>query len=210
MMHKMLSDHYRFEDFNYSPTEGVIVKDNQRTILKGRENELLHLLVKAHPYVVTRETIQETLWSNSYTTDATINQAVKTLRDDLYDNDRTLIRTIPKTGYILGASPFFVSYESRQVRRNKRRLFIYLPTLVCWAIVSLVAFGLGYYFSTPKLSVPQFIEGNNNYLFHPSITEKARFSVRKSDDTKMYIERMPQGYRYCEYQQKIMQCKNIF
>ncbi|MGF1724737.1 winged helix-turn-helix domain-containing protein [Photobacterium nomapromontoriensis] len=209
MMHGLQSDHYQFDDFLYSPTEGVVVKSNQRIMLKGRENELLHILVKQHPHAATRDVIQCTLWNNSYVTDSTINQAIKTLRDDLNDTERTLIRTIPKTGYILGASPTFIAYKNINIRQSKRQRFIYLPIVLSWLLVGFIAFYLGSQVGIPSLPGPTEIDGKIVYMFAPSAIEKARFTAHASPKVTTYIEHTEIGYRYCEYNNKVMRCKNI-
>ncbi|CAE6939319.1 Transcriptional regulator [Vibrio sp. B1REV9] len=202
------SDHYQFDGFCYSPTEGVIITKDKRIILKARENELLHILIKQHPLPATRDAIQQALWSNSYATDSTINQAIKTLRDDLIDSDRTLIRTIPKTGYILGASPKFVRYQMGAISKQKGTHTQYLPTFIFGLILGLFFLVTGYQFGTPEVIG---ITANNNqthYLFEPDNIELARFNSPHSDK-EAFIERTELGYRLCEINQGVMLCKNI-
>ncbi|RJX74283.1 hypothetical protein DZ860_03890 [Vibrio sinensis] len=202
------SDHYRFDGFSYSPTEGVIVRSNERIVLKARENELLHILIKQHPLPATRDAIQNALWSNSYATDSTINQAVKTLRDDLVDSDRTLIRTIPKTGYILGASPKFVQYQAEQSSPEAKISFYYLPHFVFWLIFGLFFLVVGYQFGAPSVKEITHISQQTHYLFEPNGVEKARFSTN-TPNTVLFIERTKKGYRLCELEQEKMLCKNV-
>lgn len=194
-----------------------MVRGEQRLILKARENELLHILIKYHPLPAKRKDIQKALWSNSYTTDSTINQAVKTLRDDLGDSERTLVRTIPKTGYILGASPTFVRHQqqydsqltNQHTKRSRAIRFDWLlnPLTSLYFMCGLIAFAVGYQLGVPELEEVTVVENRTHYLFQPNQIERARFSTSHSLVT--YIERTEYGYRYCQKQGDALTCKNV-
>ncbi|UPR35979.1 winged helix-turn-helix domain-containing protein [Vibrio cyclitrophicus] len=96
---------YKIGELYYSPTSAVIDSQGERSRLRARESNLFHELIKTFPEVLSRSSIEETLWKDSYATNATINQTVKALRFSLEDTDRTLIRTIPKQGYVLAVAP---------------------------------------------------------------------------------------------------------
>ncbi len=96
---------YKVGELYYSPTSAVIDSQGERSRLRARESNLFHELIKTFPEVLSRSSIEETLWKDSYATNATINQTVKALRFSLEDTDRTLIRTIPKQGYVLAVAP---------------------------------------------------------------------------------------------------------
>lgn len=96
---------YQVGELLYSPTSAVVDSQGDRSRLRAREANLFHELIKTFPEVLSRSAIEETLWKDSYATNATINQTVKALRFSLQDVDRTLIRTIPKQGYVLAVAP---------------------------------------------------------------------------------------------------------
>jgi len=96
---------YKVADLLYSPTSAVIENQGEKIRLRAREANLFHELIKTFPEVLSRTAIEQTLWKDSYATNATINQTVKALRFSLQDVDRTLIRTIPKQGYVLAVAP---------------------------------------------------------------------------------------------------------
>ncbi|WP_341662586.1 winged helix-turn-helix domain-containing protein [Vibrio sp.] len=58
--------------------ELIIVPPKQRSAipLRLKEAELLALLCKAYPEVVTRSMIMNQLWSTTYVTDLSINQSI--------------------------------------------------------------------------------------------------------------------------------------
>ncbi len=98
----------------YSPTSGAIELDGERSQLRAREANLLHALIQSFPEVLSRTAIEEQLWKDSYATNATINQTVKALRFSLKDDQRTLIRTIPKQGYVLSTKPQVLKQENEE------------------------------------------------------------------------------------------------
>lgn len=96
---------YQIGEYAYSKTSGVISKNNQLVRLRAKESSLLNTLIEQFPSILTREDIVHSLYKDTYATDATINQLVKRLRKALDDNQRSLIRTIPKQGYMLTVAP---------------------------------------------------------------------------------------------------------
>lgn len=99
---------YLIGEYLYSSTSGVLSKDDNLTRLRAKESALLNALIKRVPDVLSRENIVQELYENTYATDATINQLVKRLRKAMGDDQRSLIRTIPKQGYLLAIAPKLV------------------------------------------------------------------------------------------------------
>ncbi|MCG9542212.1 winged helix-turn-helix domain-containing protein [Vibrio sp. Isolate33] len=83
-------------------------KDDNLTRLIAKESALLNALIKRVPGVLSRENIVQELYENTYATDATINQLVKRLIKAMGDDQRSLIRTTPKQGYLLAIAPKLV------------------------------------------------------------------------------------------------------
>lgn len=103
---------YNLGELLFSPTSSVIKKEGELSKIRAKECELLRELVSMFPNVLSRENIVEHLYSNTYATDATINQLVKRLRVSIDDHDRSLILTIPKQGYQLSVCPKVVEKQS--------------------------------------------------------------------------------------------------
>lgn len=102
---------YQLGDILFSPTSGVIKKNNVLYKLRAKECSLLNTLIDQFPQILSRNDIVEKLYSDTYATDATINQLVKRLRQSLDDDNRSLIRTIPKQGYQLAIAPINITTE---------------------------------------------------------------------------------------------------
>ncbi|CAK1711046.1 winged helix-turn-helix domain-containing protein [Vibrio crassostreae] len=99
---------YLIGEYLYSSTSGVLSKNDNLTRLRAKESALLNALINRVPDVLSRENIVQELYENTYATDATINQLVKRLRKAMSDDQRSLIRTIPKQGYLLAIDPKLV------------------------------------------------------------------------------------------------------
>lgn len=106
---------YQLGDILFSPTSGVIKKNNVLYKLRAKECSLLNTLIDQFPEILSRNDIVEKLYSNTYATDATINQLVKRLRQSLDDDKRSLIRTIPKQGYQLAIAPINLKIETSPI-----------------------------------------------------------------------------------------------
>ena len=117
---------YKVGDLYYSPTSAVIDNQGERCRLRAREANLFHELIKTFPEVLSRSSIEETLWKDSYATNATINQTVKALRFSLQDADRTLIRTIPKQGYVLAVAPI-LEEDIAQQKTHEPKVEVFKP-----------------------------------------------------------------------------------
>lgn len=65
--------------------------------------DLLHLLVREAPRVVTKRELHERLWPDTFVTDASLAELVKEIRRVLNDHDRSapVIRTAHRVGYAL-------------------------------------------------------------------------------------------------------------
>ena len=75
--------------------------------LKAKEFALLKCLFEHRKSIVTKETLFEKVWGDSFYSDGTLNVHIRKLREKLEDNpnEPKLIKTIWGTGYILVYEP---------------------------------------------------------------------------------------------------------
>jgi DNA-binding winged helix-turn-helix (wHTH) protein len=94
---------YRFADFAYTPSEGVLLKKGRPISLSYQPSKLLELLILRQGEIVTREEIKKNLWEEDtfIAYDMSINTCVRSLRKALGDDasNPRLIETIPRRGY---------------------------------------------------------------------------------------------------------------
>ncbi|NDJ59235.1 winged helix-turn-helix transcriptional regulator [Enterobacteriaceae bacterium 4M9] len=75
--------------------------NGEQIALRAKEKRLLNVLITASPGCVSRQKIAEDIWDGRFVSDFTINQTINSLRRKINDNDRVLIKTKPKEGYVV-------------------------------------------------------------------------------------------------------------
>ena len=85
-----------------APTMSVI-KDGERISLKAKEFALLKCLYDHKNTIVTKETLFDEVWGDTFYSDGTLNVHIRKLREKLEvdPNNPDIIKTIWGTGYIL-------------------------------------------------------------------------------------------------------------
>lgn len=81
--------------------------------LSPKEMEVLLMLVKNVDRTLTRKEILEHVWGDEFGNDLGLTQIVSKLRQLIGDTEKTIIRTIPKKGYLLCA-------EQKAAKRSYR------------------------------------------------------------------------------------------
>jgi TolB-like protein len=85
----------------------VVAPDGTETMLRPKTLELLRLLLRHPGRVVTRGEILDAVWPGLFVTDDSITQCVVELRRAMGPAGASLLRTVPRRGYLLerGAEP---------------------------------------------------------------------------------------------------------
>ena len=216
---------YKVGDLYYSPTSAVVENQGELSRLRAREANLFYELIKTFPDVLSRTSIEQTLWKDSYATNATINQTVKALRFSLQDVDRTLIRTIPKQGYVLSAAPQIedsygqtIVEEPKQTERlpsdskqedtlaPKSNVVQSVTTILVIAIASFALSASGVFVSKPNRISQQY--GKHWILFNATEQELSALPVKQNESTK-YITKHESFYRVCSETTGVLECQKI-
>ena len=82
----------------------LVAADGTDMPLRAKSFALLRLLVENAGSLVARETVMETLWPNIYVTDDNITQCIVDIRRALGTEQRQMLRTINRRGYLFLAS----------------------------------------------------------------------------------------------------------
>jgi DNA-binding winged helix-turn-helix (wHTH) protein len=69
--------------------------------LRPRSFAVLRLLAENAGQVVTKEALFEGVWTDACVTDDSLTQCVTDIRKALGDDDRCILRTVPRKGYML-------------------------------------------------------------------------------------------------------------
>lgn len=92
----------RFGEFTLDPGERQLIRGRQRLGLRGKPLEMLVLLARNAPRLVSRKELRAALWSNRVVEfDAAINACIRDIRQALGDDPQQprFVETVPRHGY---------------------------------------------------------------------------------------------------------------
>jgi DNA-binding winged helix-turn-helix (wHTH) protein len=92
---------YRFGPFDLDLLSGELRKGSDEVSLEPRVFALLCYLVENAGRVIKREELSEKIWPDTHVSDASLTQAIASLRDALEDEVREprYVATLPRRGY---------------------------------------------------------------------------------------------------------------
>src|SRR6202047_1853031 len=104
----------KFEDCVLDLRARQLERGEQTVPLEPKMYELLEVLIKRRPAVVTNEELDELLWPQVYVARTSLTRLVSELRAVLNDSprDARIIRTVYKTGYAFAASVVAAAVET--------------------------------------------------------------------------------------------------
>lgn len=91
----------RFGPFTLDRDTRQLTRDNREIHLTAKAHELLLTLVERRPHALSKATLQETLWPDTFVSEANLSNLVAEIRRALGDKGRTSawIRTVHGFGY---------------------------------------------------------------------------------------------------------------
>lgn len=113
-----MPDVYRFRGFTLDISAGALGGPLGPLQLRPKAFSLLQVLVQRAGHVLGKDAILEAVWPGVTVTDETLTQTMHELRRALGDDRQTLIRTVPRRGYVFPADVFDTA------PRGNRRLSI--------------------------------------------------------------------------------------
>ena len=84
-------------------TRGFLRVGAEDVALRPKAFEVLHYLAKNAGRLVAKEELYDAVWPDVTVSDDSIAQCIRELRNKLGDGDHSLIRTVPRRGYLLDA-----------------------------------------------------------------------------------------------------------
>jgi TolB-like protein len=91
---------YRFDRFVLDIGRGTLAEDGVECQLRPKSLTLLKYLVENCGRVVDRDEIMQAVWPGVFVTEDSIAQCIKDIRRALGDDQRSLLRTLPRRGYL--------------------------------------------------------------------------------------------------------------
>ena len=100
-----------FDRFSLDLMRGCLRAGEQDIELRPKVFEVLQYLVHNAGRLVAKQELLEAIWPNVTVSNDSIMQCIRELRDKLGDDNHSLIKTVPRRGYLLDAA---VSVEAPQ------------------------------------------------------------------------------------------------
>ena len=94
---------YKFGDYVLDPARQTLLRDGIELELRPQSFEVLLVLVANRDRLVTKEQLHSEVWGNVAVTDSSITHCISDIRKVLDDADKSIVRTVPRRGFIFAA-----------------------------------------------------------------------------------------------------------
>ncbi len=98
---------YQFGDFTLDTLKGSLFKGGEEIRLRPKVYETLKYLVENPGRLIAKPELMQAVWPDSFVTDDSLVQCTLELRRALDDHDQSLLKTVPRRGYLF--SPVIAS-----------------------------------------------------------------------------------------------------
>lgn len=89
-----------FLDFELDLSRGSLLRERDEVKLRPKSFDVLCYLVENQGRLVTKQELIENLWPDTFVTDDSLVQCLMEVRRALQDDSHSLIRTVPRRGYL--------------------------------------------------------------------------------------------------------------
>jgi len=89
----------RFGSCLFDSDARTLLRDGEPVPLSPKAFALLEMLIDASPAAVSKETLYERLWPDTYVEQGNLHNLVSEIRAAIGDSDRELLRTVHRFGY---------------------------------------------------------------------------------------------------------------
>ena len=112
---------YDFAGFRLDMEQNSLLRDDELVSLTPKAYETLLVLVRNSGKVISKNTLLDEVWANTFVEEATLAQNISTLRKALakYEKDTEFITTIPRRGYRFVEDVAEISMEDEEVVLEK-------------------------------------------------------------------------------------------
>jgi TolB-like protein/DNA-binding winged helix-turn-helix (wHTH) protein/thioredoxin-like negative regulator of GroEL len=136
-------------DFILDLDRGALLRDDQEVPLRPKSYQVLVHLVQNAGALVTKEDLLASVWPDVIVTDDSLTQCLIDIRKALGDRSRTMIRTVPRRGFVLEAPVEAVRADRREHPRRRR-----IPWLAAAALVLVLASGAAWWAGEKNAQAP--------------------------------------------------------
>ncbi len=97
--------HHSFKNFVFDSSTGVVVRDRNTILLRPKTAQVLTYMIENQGRLLTKHELLDQIWTNVEVSEDSLTQCVSEIRTALSDDDRCLLKTLPRRGYIFSAFP---------------------------------------------------------------------------------------------------------
>jgi len=124
-----------FGPFTLDIDRGVLVQNGTEIPLRPKSFDVLLFLLKHAGRLVSRDALIQAVWPDVIVTDDSLTQCLTEIRKALDDDQRTIVRTIPRRGYLFDL-PVEVTMAGKPGTPTQDRSWWRAPSL--WTILAVV------------------------------------------------------------------------
>lgn len=99
-MQKLTHEIYSFDEFKLDLTRGALFRGARELKLRPKSFDVLKYFAENSGRLISKDEIIEAVWHETAVTDDSLVQCLKDIRNALGDQSQTIIRTVPRRGYI--------------------------------------------------------------------------------------------------------------
>jgi Tol biopolymer transport system component/DNA-binding winged helix-turn-helix (wHTH) protein len=99
-MQKLAHEIYSFDEFKLDLTRGALFRGVDELKLRPKSFDVLKYFAENSGRLISKDELIEAVWHETAVTDDSLVQCLKDIRNELGDQSQTIIRTVPRRGYI--------------------------------------------------------------------------------------------------------------
>lgn len=134
----------RFNGCRYVPaTRSLVAPNGDEIRFRSKTRQVFEELASRPNELLTRDELVETVWQGVIVSDDTLNQSIREIRKALVDDDRKVLETISRQGYILHGQQSKPSDHADNVKRRVKPLYVALALVFVVPLITWNAGGFG-------------------------------------------------------------------
>lgn len=94
---------FTFGEYTLDAARGALLHGEREVKLRPKSFEVLRLMLERHGRLISKEELLHEIWGRSVVTDGALTQCLIDVRRALGDDSQSIIRTVPRRGYIFQA-----------------------------------------------------------------------------------------------------------
>lgn len=115
---------YSFADAVFEPASGALTVGARTASLRPRTAAVLRCLLEHSGQLVTKDDLLKEVWVDLVVTENSLAQCIKEIRRELGDSNETLLKTVPRRGYMLEATVEPAGAPARAAPRRSRSIMV--------------------------------------------------------------------------------------